>query len=409
MRPFTSTISLEEARRRLDAAVRPIARTERIPISQAAGRVVAADVTSAIDVPAFARAAMDGYAVVSADTTKATPETPARLRLVDRIYTGQMSTVIVVPGTCAEIATGAPVPAGADAVVMVEETASEGELILIRTDATPGRNIGRRGADIMTGDLVVRAGGVLTPSRVGALAAIGQSDVTVYAKPRVAILSTGNEVVDPGEVLKSGQIYDVNRFTLGAIVEAHGGAPRSHKAAQDTLESLASALDECLESDLIVFSGGSSVGTRDLVVDLVAARGEMIFHGIAVKPGKPTAFAHVKMPGLSGTPETPFFGMPGNPTSCLSNAYILLIPFLRAVARLPPHMPRIVRVPLGRRIASSAGRHQFYTVRLENGAAFPAFKGSGDITSLSHADGYIEIPSDQDVVEEGALVTVTIF
>ena len=387
MRPFTSTISLEEARRRLDAAVRPISRTERIHISEGAGRVVAADVISAIDVPAFARAAMDGYAVVSADTTSATSETPARLRLVDRIYTGQMSTVTVVPGTCAEIATGAPLPAGADAVVMVEETASEGEQIQIRVAASAGRNIGRRGADIMTGDPVVRAGELLTPSRIGALAAIGAAEVTVYAKPRVAILSTGNEVVDPGHPLKDGQIYDVNRFTLGAIVDAHGGAPRPHKAAQDTLESLAGALDECLESDLIVFSGGSSVGTRDLVVDLVAARGKMIFHGIAVKPGKPTAFAlNVR------DAETPFFGMPGNPTSCLSNAYILLIPFLRAIARLPPHTPRTVRVPLGRRIASSAGRHQFYTVRLENGAAFPAFKGSGDITSLSQADGYIEIP-----------------
>jgi molybdenum cofactor synthesis domain-containing protein len=401
MRPFTSTISLDEARRRLDAAVRPIARTEQIPISEAAGRVVAEDVISAIDVPAFARAAMDGYAVVSADTTSATPAAPAQLRLIDRIYTGQPSTVTVVSGTCAEIATGAPLPAGADAVVMVEETASEGERIHIRVTAVPGRNIGRRGADIMTGDLVVRAGDVLTPSRIGALAASGQANVAVYAKPRVAILSTGNEVIDPGQPLAAGEIYDVNRFTLSAIVDAHGGAPRSHKAAQDTLESLANALDECLESDVIVFSGGSSVGTRDLVVDLVAARGEMIFHGIAVKPGKPTAFALVS--------NTPFFGMPGNPTSCLLNAYVLILPFLRALARLPPHTPRTVRVPLARRIASSAGRLTFYTVRLENGAAFPAFKGSGDITSLSQADGYIEIPSDQDVVDKGAIVTVTLF
>ncbi|MSO31116.1 MAG: molybdopterin molybdenumtransferase MoeA [Acidobacteria bacterium] len=403
MRPFTSTISLEEARRRLDAAVRPIARTEHIRISDAAGRVVAADVISAIDVPAFERAAMDGYAVVSADATNAAPDTPARLRLVDRIYTGQPSTVTLVPGTCAEIATGAPLPAGADAVVMVEDTASEGEQIHIRVAAAPGRNIGRRGADIITGDLVVRAGEVLTPGRIGALAAIGQAEVPVYVKPRVAILSTGNEVVDPGQPLQAGQIYDVNRYTLGAIVDAHGGAPRSHKAAEDTIESLTKALDECLESDLIVFSGGSSVGARDLVVDLVAARGEMIFHGIAVKPGKPTAFARV------GTSGTPFFGMPGNPTSCLSNAYILLVPFLRAIARLPPHTPRTARVPLGRPIASTAGRHQFYSVRLTNGTAFPAFKGSGDITSLSRADGYIEIPADHDDVVEGTLVDVTLF
>jgi molybdenum cofactor synthesis domain-containing protein len=315
--------------------------------------------------------------------------------------------VTVVAGTCAEIAPGAPVPAGADAVVMVEETATEGGHVHVRVAATPGRNIGRRGADIMTGDLVVRHGEMLTPSRIGALAAIGHADVTVYAKPRVAILSTGNEVIDPGRALKPGQIYDVNRFTLAAIVDAHGGVPRSQKAAQDTLESLSEALDACIESDLIVFSGGSSVGTRDLIVDLVAARGEMVFHGIAVKPGKPTAFALMGEPDKSSA--TPFFGMPGNPTSCLSNAYILLIPFLRSIARLPPYTPRTVGVPLGRRIASSAGRHQFYTVRLENGAAFPAFKGSGDITSLSQADGYIEIPADQDVVDEGAVVTVTLF
>jgi molybdopterin biosynthesis enzyme len=170
---------------------------------------------------------------------------------------------------------------------------------------------------------------------------------------------------------------------------------------QDTVEALVSALDACATADLIVFSGGSSVGERDLVVDAIAARGEMIFHGIAVRPGKPTAFALVR--GI------PFFGMPGNPTSCLSNAYILLVPFLRAIARLPPHAPRTRRVPLGRRIVSAANRHQFYTVRLRDEAAYPAFKGSGDITSLSAADGYIEIPADQNVVEEGTEVMVTLF
>ena len=198
-----------------------------------------------------------------------------------------------------------------------------------------------------------------------------------------------------------GHIYDVNRFTLGAIVGAHGGDAAPQEPAQDTVDALVAALDRCAAADLIVFSGGSSVGERDLVVDAIAARGEMIFHGIAVRPGKPTAFAMI------GT--TPFFGMPGNPTSCLSNAYILLVPFLRALARLPPHTPRAADVPLGRRIASAVNRHQFYTVRIRGGIAFPAFKGSGDITSLSQADGYIEIPADQGVVEEGATVRVTLF
>jgi molybdopterin molybdotransferase len=402
MRPFTSTIALEEARRRLDANVTPIARTERVALAEAAGRVSAAAVISAIDVPPFARSAMDGYAVVAADTRDASPTSPVSLRILDRIYTGAPSHVDIVPGTCAEIATGAPMPAGADAVVMVEETHKDGDArIHIRAAANPGQNIGRRGADIRTGDHVIEAGAILTPSRVGALAAIGCGDAEVFAKPRVAILSTGNEVVDTGRALAPGQIYDVNRFTLAAIVSAHGGIPEPRRAAEDTVDALVAALDDCSTADVIVFSGGSSVGERDLVVDAIGRRGRMIFHGIAVKPGKPTAFALVG--------EVPFFGMPGNPTSCLSNGYILLVPFLRATARLPPWRPQVVHVPLGRKILSQADRHQFYTVRLENGLALPAFKGSGDITSLSRADGYIEIPASESLVEEGSEVKVTLF
>jgi len=383
--------------------VRAISRTERVALENAAGRVTAADVLSPMDVPPFSRSAMDGYAVLASATSGASRSVPARLRLIDRIYTGEVSSVTVTAGACAEIATGAPLPAGADAVVMVEETARNGndDAVEIFSAASPGQNVGRRGADIVAGDRVVSAGDLLTPSRVGALAAIGRRDVEVYAKPRVAILSTGNEVVEPGQTLAPGQIFDVNRFTLAAIVSTHGGIPAAHRAAQDTVDALIAALDRTAEADLIVFSGGSSVGERDLVVDAIAARGEMIFHGIAVRPGKPTAFAIV-----SGTP---FFGMPGNPTSCLSNAYILLVPFLRAIARLPPYAPRIVRAPLGRRIVSAANRHQFYTVRLQDGIAYPAFKGSGDITSLSQADGYIEIPADRDTVEEQAIVDVTLF
>jgi len=295
-------------------------------------------------------------------------------------------------------------------VVMVEDTSradgsavNRGDTVEIFAPATAGQNIGRRGADISPGDLVVRSGDWLNPSRIGAIAAIGCAEIDVYARPRVAVLSTGNEVIEPGRPLGAGQIYDVNRFTLGAVIAAHGGTVQPHRPVQDTLEALTAALDECRGSDMLIFSGGSSVGERDLVVDAIAARGEMIFHGIAVRPGKPTAFAAV------GDARTPFFGMPGNPTSCLSNAYILLVPFLRALARLPPHAPRTVRAPLGRHIASAVNRHQFYTVRLRDGVAFPAFKGSGDITSLSQADGYIEIAADQSVVDEGTLVDVTLF
>ena len=402
MRPFTSTISLDQARRCLDAAVTPIVRTERLGLPAAAGRVASADVSSPIDVPSFSRSAMDGYAVVAADTAGASRTMPVRLRIVDCIYAGSVPKTPIAHGACAEIATGAALPAGADAVIMVEETLKDGgDGVQMFAAVPPGHNVGRRGADISAGAIVVRTADLLNPGRIGALAAIGLPDVEVYERPRVAILSTGSELVEPGHLLEPGQIFDVNRFTLAAVVAAHGGVPEPHRRAHDTLDALTRALDACADTDIIVFSGGSSVGERDLIVDLVRARGEMVFHGIAVKPGKPTAFGKVL--------GKPFFGMPGNPTSCLSNAYVLLVPFLRAVARLPVLPERIVRVPLGRRIVSPADRHKFYTVRLEGGVAFPAFKGSGDITSLSQADGYIEIPADQSLVEQGTVVEVTLF
>ncbi len=402
MRPFTATISIDEARRRLAEAVRPIDRTETLPITDAAGRVVAVDVLATSHVPPFDRSLMDGYAVIAAATAGATRETPVRLEIVERIYTGQSPTAAIGAGQCAEIATGAPLPVGADAVVMVEESAMDGDSsVRLFTTVAAGQNIGRRGADLSPADVVVRRGDVLNPSRIGALAAIGATAIDVFVKPRVAVTSTGNEIVRPGDPRTPSQIYDVNQFTLGAIVAAHGGVPEIHDAAPDTLVDLEEALDRCADADVILFSGGSSVGERDLMVDLVRQRGQMIFHGIAVKPGKPTLFARIG--------DAAFFGMPGNPTSCLSNAYILLVPFLRATARLPIEAPRIVRVPLGRRIVSQAGRHQFYTVRLEDGTAMPAFKGSGDITSMSRADGYIEIPADQSTVEEGTTLSVTLF
>ena len=404
MRPFTSTISFDEAQQRLRAAVVPIARTERVVLEKADGRVTSSDIASPMDVPPFARSAMDGYAVISADTAGASAGAPARLTIVERIYTGQTPRFAVARGTCAEIATGAPLPDGADAVVMVEQTTPAGAAhVDIQSPAAAGQNIGRRGADMSAGALVLRRGDVLNPGRIGAVAAIGCGEIEVYARPRVAILSTGNEVVEPGASLGPGQIFDVNRFTLASIVEAHGGIADAKRPVDDSVESLGAALDACADADIVVFSGGSSVGERDLIVDLVASRGEMIFHGIAVKPGKPTAFARLRGRG------TPFFGMPGNPTSCLSNAYVLLVPFLRAVGRLPPRPGRTVRVPLGRRIVSQAGRLQFYTVKIENGVALPAFKGSGEITSLSQADGYIQIPAEQSVVEEGDDVEVTLF
>ena len=402
MRPFGKTIALEEARAIIEQAIRPIDRTEVVPLQQANGRVLAQDVVSTADVPPFTRAAMDGYAVRAEDTTGASRTTPRTLRRIETIFTGQVPQNRVGTGECAEIATGAPMPEGADAVVMVEETDIDDRgVVSILAAASARQNIGRQGADIQKGQYVLRPGTLLNASRLGAIAALGVTEVAVYAKPRVAILSTGNEIVDPGQPLAPGQIYDINRVTVSAVVSDNGGVAIPYRTAADSIADLSRAIDECIEQDVMVFSGGSSVGERDLIMDVVGARGEILFHGIAVKPGKPTAFGRVK--------GALFFGMPGYPTSCLSNAYILLAPALRQLARLPAQIMKSLTLPLGARITSAPGRHQFYSVRVENGLAMPAFKASGDITSMSQADGYIEIPAQVEVVDQGALVDVKLF
>ena len=349
------------------------------------------------------RAAMDGYAVRAADTAGAGADDPVTFRLLETVHTGRMPSREVTAGGCTEIATGAPMPDGADAVVIVEETERSGETVRVYAAVEPRQHVGRRGADIRSGEVLLQPGDLLTPSRVGSIAALGLADIDVYDRPRVGLLSTGDEIVEPGVPLAPGQIYDVNRFTMASVIAAHGGTATRHPIAGDSVAVLGAAVEAIIEggADILVFSGGSSVGERDLTLDVMRERGEVLFHGIAVKPGKPTAFGRIG--------ATPVFGMPGYPTSCLSNAYLLLLPFLRRVARLPPHEMRTVRAPAAHRFASPANRHQFYTVRLADGAAVGAFKASGDITSMSQADGYIEIPVGVGAVDPGELVDVTLF
>ncbi len=402
MRPITNTIPLQDARKIVHDSLAPIERTERVALAEANGRVLAADVVSDQDVPPFARAAMDGYAVIAEDTFGTSRSEPVTLRRIARLYTGETSSHRIARGECIEIATGAPLPEGADAVVMVEESECTGGTdIRILSPVHPRQHVGAQGADIRSGQVVLARGEPMNPSRVGAMAALGLTDASVFAQPRVAILSTGNEIVAPGQPLAPGQIYDINRFTLSAIVAEHGAIAVSFSAAEDSMEALDAAIDQCLECDVLVFSGGSSVGDRDLLIDAVQRRGRVLFHGVAVKPGKPTVFGLID--------GKPVFGLPGYPTSCLSNGYILLAPALRHIARLPPARLKTTMAPLARRIVSTTGRHQFYTVRLENGHAVPAFKASGDITSMSKADGYIEIAANTDIVEAGELVEVVPF
>ena len=401
MKPFTSTISFAEARRLVLDAATPLARTETVALTDADHRVAAIDVIVSDDIPPFDRAAMDGYAVRSRDTTGAGPDDPVTLQCIEYVYTGATSSMAVGRGQCIEIATGAPLPEGADAVVMVEETTRDAAHVLIRKPASPGQHIGRRGGDLPRGQVAVRAGQTLGPGQIGALAACGVTRLDVYARPSVALFSTGNEIVEPGRPLDRGQIYDINRFTLASLVHRHGGVATAMPVTADTIDHVTAALESARSHDVIVCSGGSSVGDRDLVVEALRERGEIVFHGVSVKPGKPTALGRIG--------GTPVLAMPGNPTSCLSNGYLLLVPFLRRLARLPPWEPRAIDLPLARRIASAADRHQFFTVRVADGRVEPAFTGSSHITSMADADGYIEIPAGTPSIDAGSIVRVTLF
>ncbi len=404
MRPIRDTIPMDEALRIVTETAHPLTRTHHVPLEKSSGHVLATDIIAAQDVPPFDRAAMDGYAVMANDTFSASRQTPKSLRCIETVHTGYIPTKQVGTGQCTEIATGAPMPEGADAVVMVEETErTDNGTVDIFKPVHPKQHIGRRGADIAVTQKVLGPGDLLTPSRLGAIAALGLPDVEVYDRPRVALLSTGNEIVEPGKPLKPGHIYDINRFTLGSIVGIHGGVSTAYPVATDSLKSLGEAVDTILKNktDILVFSGGSSVGEKDLTFDILQEKGKVLFHGISVKPGKPTVFGRIG--------STPVFGMPGYPTSCLSNAYMLLVPLLRIMAHFPPHQPRTVTVPTAQRLVSTTGRHQFYTVRVIDGAAIGAFKASGDITSMSQADGYIEIPAQTDIIEKGEPVDVNLF
>jgi len=334
------------------------------------------------------------------DTFGATSSSPKALRLIAVQHAGEVYEGEVRQGDCVQVGTGSPIPKGSDAVVMVEYTRLEDDLVEIQQPVYPGANISPEGEDIKVGDVVVKKGEVLTPAKVGALAALNLESVNVLEKPTIAVFSTGSEVRPLGKDLKPSQIYDINSYTLATVILANGCVPVKKGIIHDDKSVIEKAVMDASGYDMGVFSGGSSVGTRDLFADAVETLGEVFFHGLQVKPGKPTLFGVVA--------GTPIFGMPGYPTSCLSNAYVFLTPALRKLAGLPPAEPRTVKATMGSRIVSSSGREQFLTVRLEGGVAYPAFKKSGDITSMANADGYIILPINLDVIEEGEEVTVTL-
>jgi molybdopterin molybdotransferase len=404
MKPLKALISLEEGLQILLGGVTPLTRAEEATLLEAAGRVLAEPVIASADVPPFARAAMDGYAVIAEDTFGAGNFNPVRLSLVEVLHAADIATREISHATCIQVATGSPIPKGADAVVQVEDTElDEGGTgkVKVYKPVYPRQNVSPQGQDIKAGREVLRAGCRLDPSKVGVLAALGLERVRVMARPTVAVIPSGNEIVRPGEPLPPGKIYDINSYTLSALIQDHGGIPRLLPIMQDTLEDVRRTLEEAISCDVVVLSGGSSVGERDVMVEAVESLGEVKFHGIAVKPGKPTLCGVIR--------GTLILGMPGYPTSCLTNGYGLLVPVLRRLAGLPEPRTGSVELPMSRRYTSTIGRHQYLPVRVEQGEVVPVFKESGAITSMADAEGYIEIAANVDLVEKGERVRVTFF
>ncbi len=400
MKPFGKLMTRLEAVRIINENVKRIKRVEDVPIEEAAGRVLAEGVVAGFNVPPFNRSSMDGYAVKARDTTEASSK-PVTLKLIGARHAGEVFDGVIGDGECIEIATGAPVPKGADAVVMVEYTRLAGDGVEIKREARVGDNIAPEGEDIKKGEAVVKAGEFLTPGRLGAVAALGFSRVKAYARPRVAIYSTGNEVVPQGKTLKPGQVYDINSYTLSAVVAANGCVPVRRGLVRDDPEAITDAVRDAAKHDVAVFSGGSSVGVKDLFASVIEDLGRVHFHGLRVKPGKPTLFGEVG--------GTPVFGMPGYSTSCLNNAYVFLVPALRRMAGLPPAEVRNVVAKLSRPIKAEGEREQFYSVHVEGGEAVPVFKQSGDITSMAYANGYIIISIGTKLLDKGAEVIVYFF
>lgn len=400
MKPFGVLLPFEEAKETVAKYVKTLEATEIITIDTAVGRVLAEDLVASQNTPPFDRGLMDGYAVKAEDVKGASPEKPAVLELIGVIHAGDTSDVTVGKGQCVQSATGGMLANGADTVVKVEDTVIKGGKVEIYHEVSLQTNVSKKGSDIAAGDVVLKAGTYLDPAKIGVLASQGLKDVKVYAKPKVAIMSSGEEVVEQGKELKPGQLYDINSYTISSVVKENGGEPYRTGILHDTIEDIRDNIAKVLETcDVLVFSGGSSAGEKDLITEVIAEKGIVLFHGLKIKPGKPTMFAMID--------DKPIFGMPGTPASAVINSIHFIGPALRIMGHLPPKKQETVEARLSRTISGDRERVQFMTVKLEGDTAVPVFVESSAITSIARADGFFRLEVGQ-TVNEGETVTVTL-
>jgi molybdopterin molybdotransferase len=392
---FRTKTGIQDALDIFLGSFRPLETTEAIPLEEADGRVLCHDVVAPRDVPHYDRSAMDGYAVRAADTFGSSREAGVFLRLTADGRLGR--------GECRPMHTGSPIPEGADAVVMIENTEAMGSQIEVLGQVSPGQNVGARGEDVAKGQSVFVVGRQLKPSDVGLLASMGYTKVDVYRRPCVLIIPTGEEIVPRGVEPQAGEMNESNGVMNFLYVKRYGGEPRVHEIVVDDKAKIAAALKEGTAYDLIVTTGGSSVGRRDLLPEVVASMGRVLVHGVAIKPGRPVAMGLIETDGK----RTPIVCLPGYPAACAIDSMVFVDPAVKKLGHLPAAKYRTEKAVLSRKIASEAGYRTYTRVSVEGGTATPLrTKGAGILSSVSLADGYVIIPEDVEGREAGETVEV---
>ena len=410
---FLHVLDRDEAERRFRAAIDLTPRgVETVPLDAALGRVLAADVISPVDVPSFDRSNVDGFAVVAEDTFGASEEVPRTVQLGEEaIHTGVVPKTVIRPGTAVSIATGGMVPRGADAVVMVEHAETNGRELRIARAVTAGSGVSFAGTDITAGETVLRRGQLLTSRDTGVLAAIGVARVDVWRKPIVAILSTGDEIIAPGEPMQPAKVYDSNAQVLADAVRELGGEPKRLGITHDDMAALRERLQHALEfADIVLLSGGTSKGAGDLSYRVVAELRDpgIVAHGVALKPGKPIC--------LAATRGRPVVVLPGFPTSAIFTFHEFVAPVIRLLAGRGAQERTVVPARLAVKVNSEIGRTEYLLVGLVETAdeaaggtslaAYPMGQGSGSVTTFSRADGFATIGRHEEIVQAGTLVDV---
>jgi len=409
-------LNVEEALERILRGFRPL-EPERVPILEALGRVLAEDVIADMDIPLHANSAMDGYAVRAADTAGASRQTPNRLRVIGELAAGYVSEMEVTPGTAIRIMTGAPIPLGADGVVPVEDTEAEGEWVDIFAEAPVGQYVRPAGEDVRRGELVLQRGTFVRPQEIGMLATLGQKEVLVVRRPRVAILATGDEVVEVDALLAPGKIRNSNSYSNAAQVIKCGGTPVMLGIARDQVQELTEKIRAGLAQgvDLFLTSGGVSVGDFDVVKDVLAAEGAINFWRVRMKPGKPLAFGHLNLPphrgGIERGGAVPILGLPGNPVSVMVSFEMFVRPAILKMLGVTDWERPVVEAALMDAVRHKDSRRHYLRVRVEEHegeyrATLTGEQGSGILSSMVKANALAIIPEEWTHVPAGARVQV---